>query len=281
MKASYSQVVETARSYYNSDDADNFYFHVWGGTDIHIGLYEVPGESIAVASQHTVQHMADQIVQELGPKSRVLDVGAGYGGAARLLAKTYGCRVTALNLSEKENARNREMNRQQGLEHLIEVVDGSFESIPAADASFDLAWSQDAILHSGHRDQVMSEIARVLRPGGELIFTDPMQADDCPEGVLQPVLERIHLDSLGSIAFYREAAARHGLEEVEVLALTENLITHYTRVRDELGRIRDELMGKVSDAYIERMLAGLGHWIDAGERSYLRWGILHFRRSPD
>jgi sarcosine/dimethylglycine N-methyltransferase len=53
-----------------------------------------------------------------------------------------------------------------------------------------------------------------------------MQADDCPEGVLQPVLERIHLDSLGSIAFYREAAARHGLEEVEVLALTENLITH-------------------------------------------------------
>ena len=49
MKVNYSQIVETARSYYNSDDADNFYFHVWGGTDIHIGLYEIPGESIAVA----------------------------------------------------------------------------------------------------------------------------------------------------------------------------------------------------------------------------------------
>jgi SAM-dependent methyltransferase len=174
--------------------------------------------------------------------------------------------------------RNREMNRALGLDQAIDVVDGSFESIPAENASFDLAWSQDAILHSGHRGRVIGEIARVLRPGGELIFTDPMQADDCPEGVLQPVLDRIHLDSLGSIAFYREAAAGHGLQELEVLQLTNNLVVHYMRVREELERVRDELAGKVSDAYIERMLAGLGHWVEAGERGYLSWGVLHFRK---
>lgn len=274
----YSEVVETARSYYNSDDADNFYFHVWGGEDIHIGLYETPGESIAAASQRTVERMASRVTG-LGPESRVLDVGAGYGGAARHLARTYGCRVTALNLSEKENERDRAMNRVQGLAHLIDVVDGSFESIPAADDAFDLVWSQDAILHSGHRDRVISEIARVLRPAGDLVFTDPMQADDCPTGVLEPVLERIHLDSLGSIAFYRAAAARHGLIEVDVTEMTDNLVTHYTRVREELEHSRGELVGKVSDGYIDRMLAGLGHWIDAGRKGYLRWGILHFRKS--
>jgi sarcosine/dimethylglycine N-methyltransferase len=278
MSTTYSPVVETARQYYNSDDADNFYFHVWGGEDIHIGLYSFPGESITTASRRTVQYMADEVVQELGPHSQVLDVGAGYGGAARYLADTYGCQVTALNLSEKENERNREMNRALSLDQAIDVVDGSFESIPAEDASFDLAWSQDAILHSGHRDRVIGEIARVLRPGGELIFTDPMQADDCPEGVLQPVLDRIHLDSLGSIAFYREAAARHGLEEVQIVELTNNLVVHYDSVRDELARVGGDLAGKVSDAYIERMLAGLGHWVDAAEKGYLRWGILHFRK---
>jgi len=279
MNRDYSPVVETARQYYNSDDADNFYFHVWGGEDIHIGLYAFPGESVAAASRRTVEVMSDQLVQTLGPDSRVLDVGAGYGGAARYLANTYGCQVTALNLSEKENERNREMNRALSLDQAIDVVDGSFESIPAADASFDLVWSQDAILHSGHRDRVIGEIERVLRPGGELIFTDPMQADDCPGGVLQPVLDRIHLDSLGSIAFYREAAARQGLQELEVLKLTNNLVVHYMRVREELERVRDELAGKVSDAYIERMLTGLDHWVDAGERGYLSWGILHFRKS--
>lgn len=278
MSTAYSEVVETARSYYNSDDADNFYFHVWGGEDIHIGLYETPGESIAAASRRTVQRMASEVAQVLGPDSRVLDIGAGYGGAARYLAETYGCRVTALNLSEKENERNRATNRERKLDQRIDVVDGSFESIPAADASYDLVWSQDAILHSGHRDRVIADIARVLRPGGDLVFTDPMQADDCPEGVLQPVLDRIHLDSLGSIAFYREAAERQGLQEVAVIELTKNLVSHYSRVREELTRGREKLRGRVSEAYIERMLLGLGHWVDAGDRGYLRWGILHFRK---
>jgi len=279
MSSGYSPVVETARHYYNSDDADNFYFHVWGGEDIHIGLYASSDEPIASASRRTVEVMSNQLVQTPGPNTRVLDVGAGYGGAARYLASTHGCRLTALNLSERENERNRETNRMLGLDQVIDVVDGSFESIPAENASFDLVWSQDAILHSGHRDRVIGEIARVLRPGGELIFTDPMQADDCPEGVLQPVLDRIHLDSLGSVAFYREAAARHELSELRVFELTNNLGVHYMRVRDELERVRNELAGKVSDAYIERMLAGLGHWVEAGERGYLCWGILHFRKS--
>ncbi|EGV31706.1 Methyltransferase type 11 [Thiorhodococcus drewsii AZ1] len=277
MSATYSNVVETARTYYNSEDADNFYFHVWGGEDIHIGLYESTDSPIAESSRRTVERMSTS-VQGLGPETRALDLGSGYGGAARYLAKTFGCSVTALNLSERENARNREMSQEQGVGHLIEVVEGSFESVPAPDASFDLVWSQDAILHSGERDQVIREAARVLRPGGTLIFTDPMQADDCPDGVLQPVYDRIHLDSLGSIGFYRAAAARHGLQEVEVIELTPNLIVHYARVQQELERVRSDLDGLVSEAYIDRMLAGLGHWVEAGEKGYLSWGILHFSK---
>jgi len=277
MSTNYSQVVETARAYYNSDDADNFYFHVWGGEDIHIGLYETPDEAIRDASRRTVERMAG-LVNGLGPDSRVLDMGAGYGGAARYLARTFGCKITALNLSETENDRDRQMNREQGLDHLIDVVDGSFEDVPAQDGSIDLVWSQDAILHSGHRDKVMAEAARVLRPGGDMVFTDPMQADDCPDGVLQPVLDRIHLSTLGSIGFYREQAAKHGLREVQVIAMTEQLITHYGRVRDVLEQTRDDLTGKVSDAYIDRMITGLNHWVEAGRNGYLAWGILHFRK---
>jgi sarcosine/dimethylglycine N-methyltransferase len=277
MSSQYSQVVETARAYYNSADADNFYFHVWGGEDIHIGVYQTADETIGNASRRTVQRMAS-LPAGLDRDSRVLDLGAGYGGAARHLAKRFGCHVTALNLSETENARNRQMNREQGLEQLIDVVDGSFEDVPAGDASFDLVWSQDAILHSGHRDRVIAEAARVLRAGGELVFTDPMQADDCPPDVLQPVLDRIHLSSLGSPAFYREQAASNRLREERFLPMTEQLVTHYSRVRDELLANRDRLRGLVSDDYIERMLTGLGHWVDAGTNGWLCWGIMHFRK---
>jgi sarcosine/dimethylglycine N-methyltransferase len=272
-----SEVVQIARDYYNSEDADNFYFHIWGGEDIHVGMYEQDQEDIATASRRTVMHMAD-LVPGIGRDSRVLDLGAGYGGAARYLARTRGCHVTALNLSEAENARNRAMNQAAALDGLIEVVDGNFEEVPAADASYDLVWSQDAILHSPRRQQVVAEVARVLKPGGAFVFTDPMQADDCAPGVLQPVLDRIHLASLGSFAFYRKAAAAAGLREVRVEDHTHQLIRHYTRVRDELARQRDALRGRVSDAYIERMLTGLQHWVDAGQAGRLAWGVMQFRK---
>jgi sarcosine/dimethylglycine N-methyltransferase len=281
MSERYSSVVKTAQNYYNSDDADNFYYHIWGGEDIHIGIYEGHEENIAEASERTVSTMASQCRMDLTPQTRMLDVGAGYGGAARWLAGKFGCHVTCLNLSETQNTRNRTMTTEQGLAERIEVIDGSFENIPVDDQSFDLVWSQDAILHSGRREGVLKEVDRVLKPGGEFIFTDPMQANDCPTGVLQPVLERIHLDSLGSFDFYRQQARRLGWEEQQTVDLTPQLVTHYTRVRQELVKRRESLKSKVSDEYMDRMIQGLGHWIDAGNNSYLSWGILHFRKQVD
>lgn len=277
MKGQYSQVTQIAQDYYNSDDADNFYFHIWGGEDIHIGIYETDVEDIAVASRRTVRTMA----QLLGPISslhKVVDLGAGYGGAARFLAQQYGCRVDCINLSEIQNQRNREFVKEAGLESLVNVVDGNFEKLPYPDQSFDFAWSQDSFLHSGEREKVFKEIDRVLKPGGKLIFTDPMQNDRCPDGVLQPVLDRIHLDSLGSLGFYRNLASELGWRERALEIRTEHLVKHYARVRQALNNRKQELSREVSAAYIERMLGGLQHWVDAGNRGYLCWGVLVFEK---
>lgn len=277
-EASYSDVVETARAYYNSDDADNFYFHIWGGEDIHIGLYEADDESIAVASRRTVEHLANRL-PTLAKNAHILDLGSGYGGAARYLARRFGCHVHALNLSEKENARNREKNEADGLADQINVIDGSFEDIPLEDASVDVVWSQDAILHSGQRARVIAEAARVLKPGGQLIFTDPMESGDCDRAALQPVLSRIHLSSLGSFAFYKDRTEAMGLTAVALDDMTPQLVRHYTRVKEELSSRRFALADKVSQTYIDRMLAGLNNWVKAGEDGCLAWGVLHFKKA--
>jgi sarcosine/dimethylglycine N-methyltransferase len=272
-----SKAVETARTYYNSSDADSFYFSVWGGEDIHIGLYDSEDDSIAEASRRTVERMAGSL-SRIDEKTRVLDIGAGYGGAARWLAKNHGCHVTALNLSEVENERNRQKSRQQGLAEKIEVIDGAFEQIDAPEDSFDVVWSQDAILHSGNRGQVLDEVARVLKSGGEFVFTDPMQADDCPEGVLQPILDRIHLDSLGSPGFYRKALAERGFEEIKFDDLSHQLPNHYGRVLSETKRHEHRLRSEVSEDYLARMKKGLQHWVDGGRQGHLTWGIFVFRK---
>ncbi len=272
-----STAVETARDYYNSEDADTFYSQVWGGEDIHIGLYTASDEAISTASQRTVATMAERL-PKLDENSHVLDIGSGYCGAARYLAKIYGAKVSALNLSEVENQRARELNASAGLAEKIDVTDGSFEQIPFATASesgegFDVIWSQDAILHSDNREKVLAEAFRVLKPGGCFVFTDPMQADDCPEGVLQPILDRIHLSSLGSPGFYCSVAEKLGFEVIAFDDQTNQLINHYQRVLEETERHTEDLAKKIDPQYVQRMKAGLKYWIEGGKAGHLAWGI--------
>jgi len=277
MNDEFSDAVRVTKNYYDSDDAHNFYYTIWGGEDLHLGIYASDQDTIYEASRRTIRQMAEKS-GFVGKKARVIDLGGGFSGSARFLAGNYGWEVVVLNLSEAENQRGRKMNKEQGLDHLIEVIDGSFNSIPYPDESFDIVWSQDAILHSDNRAQVLDEAYRVLRPGGEMIFTDPMQADGCPEGVLQPIYERIHLLSLGSPGFYRDYAQKIGFTDMGFEALDDHLTRHYSRVLEEMERREDELANVVSREYIENMKKGLRHWIDGGKKGYLAWGIFHFKK---
>lgn len=272
----YSPAVQTARDYYNSSDADNFYHTIWGGNDIHIGIYEPGDGDIAAASRRTVEKMASRL--ELDENSRVIDLGSGYGGSARYLAATYGCQVTCLNLSEVENTRNREANQQAGLDHLIDVLDGSFEDIPVPDKDFDVVWSQDAILHSGDRVRVLEEVARVLRTGGAFVFTDPMAADTADREVLRPILKRLDLDSMGTPGFYERECAGQGMAKVDYEDLLPHLSTHYAAVLAETERREAELLKDVSPEYLERMKTGLQRWVDGGHSGDLAWGVFHFTK---
>ncbi len=274
---SYSGMVKTAQDYYNSHDADQFYATIWGGEDIHVGLYLNDEDPIFDASRRTVQQMASQ-VKDLDARSRVLDIGAGYGGSARYLAKTYGCQVMCLNLSEIQNQRNRDLNRAHGLSMLINVVDGSFEDIALPDGVVDVVWSQDALLHSADRARVFAEVYRILSKGGHFILTDIMQSESCSQDGLQPILDRIHLDSLGSLALYRKLATRLGLQEMQWTDLSHQLSNHYSRVLQEVEANWDNLTMACSEDYLNRTKVGLRHWIAGGKSDDLNWGILHFRK---
>ena len=107
MTETYSEVVSTARDYYNSDDAEMFYSTIWGGEDIHIGLYEGAEDTIATASRRSVESLARRL-EPLDASCRVLDMGSGYGGSARYLAHTYGSHVVVadLDLSLIDEVRN-------------------------------------------------------------------------------------------------------------------------------------------------------------------------------
>ena len=271
-----SEAVERAEAYYDSDEADAFYQTIWGGQDIHIGLYADEVEPIADASRRTVETMATQLVG-VDANSRILDLGAGYGGSARFLAERFGCRATCLNLSETQNDLNRKLTADAELTDLVSVVYGDFENIPELDDSFDIVWSQDAILHSGNRTRVLDEVRRVLVSDGQFIFTDPMQSENCPDGVLQPILDRIQLSTLGSFSFYRDELSARNFKETKTEDLTDQLRMHYWRVGQTLKDRYEEAITLSGQIYVDNMIKGLQRWVDGADRGYLSWGIMDYR----
>jgi 2-polyprenyl-6-hydroxyphenyl methylase/3-demethylubiquinone-9 3-methyltransferase len=98
---------------------------------------------------------------------RVLDIGCGGGFLAEQFA-AVGCQVTGIDRSPVSVGAARAHAAGQGLR--IDYLVGAGEELPAPDAAFDLACCCDVLEHVADVDRVISETARVLRPGGLYLF---------------------------------------------------------------------------------------------------------------
>jgi SAM-dependent methyltransferase len=112
---------------------------------------------------------------ELHPTSRLLDVACGSGGPALQLARLSGCEVVGVELYEEAVAAGNRAAKEAGLELRARFVraDAS-QALPFEGDSFDAVLCVDAINHLPGRPSVLAEWARLLRPGGRLLFTDPV-----------------------------------------------------------------------------------------------------------
>ena len=109
---------------------------------------------------------------QIRAEHRVLDIGAGLAGPARMLASKLGCRVDCIELSPDYCAGAALLNRLTGLEDRIAVHRGSALEMPFADDSFDAAGMQNVGMNIADKRQLYAEIRRVLKPGGRFAFQE-------------------------------------------------------------------------------------------------------------
>jgi SAM-dependent methyltransferase len=102
----------------------------------------------------------------------VLDIGSGIGGPSRYLAATFGCRVTGLDLTAEFCRVAADLSRRTGLDGRVDYRQGDATAMPFADASFDLAWLQNAAMNIADRARLYGGIRRVLKPKGRFALQD-------------------------------------------------------------------------------------------------------------
>jgi SAM-dependent methyltransferase len=105
---------------------------------------------------------------EIRDGDRVLDLGSGSGDFTQIAADS-GAGV-AIGVEVAQAAITRAQARHPALEFRLAPIDGP---LPLADASFDLVWAGEVIEHVADTAVWLSEVRRVLAPGGRLLLTTP------------------------------------------------------------------------------------------------------------
>ncbi len=241
------------------------------GDELHYGVFDTGSESLPVATAALTARMID--AARLTPGLEVLDVGCGTGAPACALASRFGVHVLGITTSAVGVAAASARASAEGLsaQTEFEVRDGTDNGL--ADESFDRIW----VLESSHlmrrRDRLLSECARVLRPGGRLVLCDIVRRREIPFtevrerredfATLRAAFGDAHMEPLG---LYADLAARAGLV-VELLDdLTEATLPTFDRWRRNAVEHRAQLVTALGEDGLDAFERGAdlleGFWLD-------------------
>jgi SAM-dependent methyltransferase len=188
----------------------------------------------------------------LDTNSRLLDVASGSGRTTLRIARLTGCTVHGIDIHEQGVASAMDAARDAGLagRATFQHTDAS-RTLPFEEGAFDALICIDAINHLPDRQAVFREWARVLRPGGRLVFTDPIV-------VTGPLTnEEIALrSSIGCFLFVppgydEQALADASFELTDRADRTDNMAQMAARWRDARAARERDLRGIEGDATFE------------------------------
>ncbi|WP_143079041.1 class I SAM-dependent methyltransferase [Streptomyces monashensis] len=199
------------------------------GGNIHVGYWR-EGQDIPITE--ATDQLTDLVAGRLAlrPGQRLLDVGCGNGVPALRIASAHGVRVTGVTVSSREvvqAARSAEGSEAYGRVS-FQLADAM--KLPFEDASFDGAFAIESLLHMPDQTAALTELRRVVRPGGRLVVADlcrrlPFTGDD--KAVLDGMLDVYEIARISTPDEQRAQLTASGWQLLELTDIGEQVRASY------------------------------------------------------
>src|SRR5262249_29630184 len=250
-KDSYDQSAQS-----NSD----FVFMNLGYADQGVGPEALETIDVEAWSKNLYRHIVHDVSMA---EKRVLEIGCGRGGGALFIMETYGpTSVVAVDISEAAIRRCRQTHHVQGLSFQV----GDAEALPFADGLFDRVINVESSHCYGSREKFLSEVHRVLTPGGLFMFAD----------VFIPRLDPVDMEQM------RRLLEQAGFQVWSELELTAEILFVRTLggtdqvVREALAKVPAEDRAALQEAFF---LPGAQSYLGLQART-TRYGFWLLQQRP-
>jgi SAM-dependent methyltransferase len=172
-----------------ADPTRTFHFHTGRELARRLGYDEAAVTALPDRAVESFAGVANPFApRPLAPGERVVDIGSGAGFDSFLAADQVGPggRVVGVDMTPEMLEKATATAAELGLDH-VEFRAGLAESLPIEDAWADVVISNGVINLCADKHAVLTEIHRVLRPGGWLQFADIANGRPLPEGALRDI----------------------------------------------------------------------------------------------
>lgn len=275
---SFSPHHEAIREQYSDTAGAAFYRSVMGdgAPVIHYGIYAAPSTTMREATETATRQLLGIALDRFAGLGidTIIDLGAGPGGSAHLLARELGAKVTCVDLCEHHNRENAAMADVLGLAELIHTWMGSYESLPTAwNQCFDLAWSQEALCHAQDKCAAFSEARRVLRDGGIFAFSDILLSASAPANEAEAFRQVNAVTQWSTAAEHMRDLTEAGFAEIIHIDWTAHLHENFCRMTLQIQQFRERLICEgVASQFLDRFTDSLQRRLEWKPGSVLEWG---------
>ena len=183
-----------------------------GPTDLY------PVDHLHAGGAPATQYLLDRLGVEDG--MRLLDVGSGIGGPARMAAMN-GAVVTGIDLTPEFVDASTDLTALVGLAEKTEFLTSSGDSLPFDDGAFEAAMMVHVGMNIPEKEQVFAEVHRVLAPGARFALYEQMSNGTGDLSFPMPWAEDPKASFLENLEDYRRHLETAGFRVDEVEDRTE------------------------------------------------------------